>query len=91
MATSVPHLLNNCEIKRTEDETLNWDELNTPAMKEKIARKTHVTPVPLLGRVLEPGQATTADLWIKAPNKMGQVTIDLLIYYENILKTNIPR
>lgn len=91
MATSVPHLLSSCEFKKIEEETLNWNELNTPAMKEKFVRKTHTTPVPLLGRILEPGQATTVDLWMKAPSKKGPVIIDLLMYYENLLKTNMPK
>lgn len=91
MATSVPRLLSSCEFKKSEEEILNWGELNTPIMKEKFVRKTHTTPVPLLGRVLEPGQVRTVDLWMKAPSQKGPVTIDLLIYYENILKTNIPK
>lgn len=92
LATSVPHLLSYCsDVKKLEEEVINWEELNTPVMKEKFVRKTHITPVPLLGKILEPGQSTTIDLWMKAPNKKGPVTIDLLIYYENILKTNVPR
>lgn len=91
MATSVPHLLSTCEFKKAEHDNLNWNELNTPAMKDKFVRKTHTTPLPLLGRILEPGQATSVDLWMKAPNEKGPVTIDLLIYYENVLKTNIPK
>lgn len=91
MATSVPHLLSTCEFNTVEDDTLNWSELNTPAMKEKFVRKTHTTPVPLLGNILEPGKTTTVDIWLKAPNRKGPTTIDLLVYYENILKTNIPK
>lgn len=91
MATSVPHLLSCCEFKKTEDEPLKWSKLNTPPMREKFVRKTHTTPVPLLGRILEPGQTTTVDLWMKAPNKKGPVVIDLLIYYENVLKSNLPK
>ncbi|KAJ8926890.1 hypothetical protein NQ314_020741 [Rhamnusium bicolor] len=53
--------------------------------------KNHITSVPLTGNVLEPGQTTTFNIWVKAPNSKGPNAIDLLIYYENIDKISIPR
>ncbi|CAH1982606.1 unnamed protein product [Acanthoscelides obtectus] len=88
MATSVPRLLCNCEIKETP---VNYESINTPALKEKIMRKNHLMRVPLPDGVLEPGQLCTFNVWIKAPNTKGTTDIDLLIYYENCNKKGNPK
>ncbi|CAH1153382.1 unnamed protein product [Phaedon cochleariae] len=90
MATSVPHLLSNCEFKCDTDHSGTHD-LSTPAAREKYVRKNHLTSVPLPGNVLEPGQTIPIHIWIRAPNVKGPTSIDLLIYYENVVKTSIPR
>ncbi|KAG5890112.1 hypothetical protein JTB14_005243 [Gonioctena quinquepunctata] len=91
MATSVPHLLCDCEFKQETDDGFDPSNLSTPTSKEKFVRKNHLTSVPLPRDVLEPGQTLPIYIWVKAPNIRGPTTIDLLIYYENALKNSIPR
>ncbi|CAG9855344.1 unnamed protein product [Phyllotreta striolata] len=91
MATSVPHLFCNCEFKQETNETVNMNDLSMPNVRDKVLRKNHLTSVPLNGKVLEPGQTVPIHIWVKAPNSKGPASIDLLIYYENVVKTAIPR
>lgn len=93
LATSTPYLLCNCEFTHQPDEYLNFSvsELSTPAVREKIIRKSHLTTVPLIGNILKPGQTVPVYIWVKAPSIKGPAAIDLLIYYENVEKTSIPR
>nr|XP_023020027.1 trafficking protein particle complex subunit 8 [Leptinotarsa decemlineata] len=91
MATSVPHLLCNCEFKQERRDNENTIDLSTPAAREKFVRKNHLTSVPLPKDVLEPGQTLPISIWIKAPNTKGSCAIDLLIYYENSNRNSIPR
>nr|CAH7769472.1 unnamed protein product [Callosobruchus chinensis] len=88
MATSVPHLLCNCELKETP---INYTSINSPALKEKIVRKNHLMRVPLPDDILEPGQLCTFNVWIKAPNTKAVTDIDLLIYYGNCNRRAVPK
>nr|CAI5821090.1 unnamed protein product [Callosobruchus analis] len=89
MATSVPHLLCNCELK---ERPISYESINTPALKEKIVRKNHLMRVPLPDDVLKPGQLCTFNVWIKAPPNSKTVTdIDLLIYYGNCNRRAVPK
>lgn len=91
MATSVPYLLCNCEFKQEKNEQFAISDLSTPALREKLIRKNHLTSVPLNGKTLEPGQTVPIYIWVKAPSSKGPASIDLLVYYENIVRTTIPR
>nr|XP_022915433.1 trafficking protein particle complex subunit 8 [Onthophagus taurus] len=87
MATSKPELLSCCEFAIKQNfETIDID-LNSPAIREREARKNHVINLPLVQ--LEPGQMKTCNIWIKASDITN--TLDLLIYYENIDPVSIPR
>ncbi|KAJ8941445.1 hypothetical protein NQ318_016077 [Aromia moschata] len=58
---------------------------------KSINRFPEYKHMPLPGNILEPGQTTTIHIWVKAPSTKGSSVIDLLIYYENVNKTSIPR
>ncbi|XP_050313805.1 trafficking protein particle complex subunit 8 isoform X2 [Anthonomus grandis grandis] len=90
MATSLPHLLSNCEINHQQTEyTINDGE--TPQIKEKLTRKNHLTTVPLPGGQLGSNQSISFYIWLKAPQDKGSCLIDLLTYYENIDNRSVPR
>ncbi|KAJ8923650.1 hypothetical protein NQ315_010230 [Exocentrus adspersus] len=91
LATSVPHLVSFVEFRQKVKTPLDLSDITTPATREKLARKNHITSVPLSGNVLEPGQTTTVYIWIKAPKYKGATPIDLLVYYENVDKKSIPK
>lgn len=91
LVTSVPHLVSYVEFRKPAKTLVNLSDITTPSSREKLARKNHITAVPLARNVLEPGQTTTVNVWIKAPNYKGHTAIDLLVYYENVDKQSIPR
>ncbi|XP_066254836.1 trafficking protein particle complex subunit 8 [Euwallacea similis] len=89
-ATSVPHLLSNCELKSNQVAyTINDGE--TTQIKEKLARKNHITSIPLQEGQLGSGQSVSFYIWIKAPYSRGPFSIDLLTYYENVDVRSVPR
>lgn len=90
ISTSVPHLLSNCELKGNSPE-YTIDDGDNPQIKEKLARKNHITSIPLQGDRLESGQTISFNIWVKAPPHKGPACIDLLTYYENIDSKSIPR
>lgn len=91
LATSVPHLVSYVEFRQPAKTAVDLSDITTPATREKMARKNHVTSVPLAENVLQPGQTATVNVWVKAPNCKGPAAIDLLFYYENVDKQSIPR
>lgn len=93
MATSVPHLISFSEFHKNSD-LQQYEavyEADIPAVRDKLARKNHITSVPLPNGVLESEHSTTIYLWLKAPDAKGPAVIDLLIYYENIDSKSIPK
>lgn len=90
IATSVPHLLSNCELKASELEYAVASE-DTPQNKEKRTRKNHITTIPLPSGQLESGESISFHIWIKAPPVKGPSSLDLLAYYENVDTQKIPK
>ncbi|KAF5273376.1 hypothetical protein FQR65_LT04668 [Abscondita terminalis] len=93
MCTSTPNLISVCEFQDKHKSFIikDFDELDTPAIRDREARKNHVTQVPLTYGQLDPGRSTTVNVWVKAPSVKGSILVDLLIYYENCDRTSIPR
>ncbi|CAG9759362.1 unnamed protein product [Ceutorhynchus assimilis] len=90
IATSVPHLLSNCELKPNVKEYTVSDG-DSIQIKDKLARKNHITTIPLPDNILESGQTISFHIWIKAPSDKGPSIVDLLTYYENIDSKSVPR
>ena len=90
IATSTPHLISYYEFCK-DNSIVEESEMETASVKEKEARKNHVKCVPLENNQLDPGQCKNISLWIMAPDVVGPAYIDLLIYYENMNPTNVPR
>ncbi|XP_019764985.1 trafficking protein particle complex subunit 8 [Dendroctonus ponderosae] len=90
IATSVPHLLSNCELKTNQLEYAIGSD-DTPHNKGKKARKNHITTIPLPSGQLESGQSISFYIWVKAPPVKGPSSIDLLAYYENVDSQRIPK
>lgn len=90
IATSVPHLVTNCEMKPNQM-VYTVNEGDSPQVKEKLARKNHISTIPLAGGQLESSQTISFHIWIKAPQVKGPASIDLLTYYENIDSKSVPR
>uniref|UniRef100_A0A6P7FSR0 Trafficking protein particle complex subunit 8 n=1 Tax=Diabrotica virgifera virgifera TaxID=50390 RepID=A0A6P7FSR0_DIAVI len=89
IATPSPHILSDGEVK----DYLNFklSDLNVPALRDKMIRKNHVTKIYVPGRILSPGKQASASIWLKAPLKKGVTKVDLLIYYQNLYRFNIPK
>lgn len=89
LATSVPHLVSACEFDTKK--TLQYTSIESSAAKEKLARKNHVIPLILPDGQLDSNKCTSVNLWLKAPADKGPAVIDLLIYYENVNATSVPK
>ncbi|KAF5284757.1 hypothetical protein FQA39_LY04482 [Lamprigera yunnana] len=93
ICTSMPNLLSVCEFQDKHKSFVikDFDELDTPTIRDKEARKNHITEISLTNGQLDPGHAMSVNVWLKAPTVKGSIVIDLLIYYENCDRTCIPR
>ncbi|KAK9889952.1 hypothetical protein WA026_008761 [Henosepilachna vigintioctopunctata] len=91
LASTMPQMVSNCEFYNNEDPAHDFSDIDTTQMREKLARKNHITYVPLPDGVLNSGQATSIAIWLKAPSLKGPYSIHLLIYYENVNSKSIPR
>lgn len=89
LATSVPHLISACEFEIERD--FQYLQNETGGTREKLARKNHVIPLVLPEDQLESNKCFSFNLWLRAPDVKGPAVIDLLIYYENIDRTSVPR
>lgn len=91
MASSVPQLISTCEF--TSDTYLNdnVEAHDLAAAKEIYRRRNCVTPLMKSDKRLEAGRLSVFNLWLKAPEDKGSAVIDLLIYYENIDSSCVPR
>ncbi|XP_025837429.1 trafficking protein particle complex subunit 8 isoform X2 [Agrilus planipennis] len=90
MATSTPQLISISEFNNKPWSNRESD-LKTPAAREKELRRLCVTQLPLQGDKLDPGQSKSFNIWIKAPSEKGTINIDILIYYENLSNSNMPK
>lgn len=81
LGTAVPEILSTSAF-HTKKFTIP-DNL-PPAVREKEARKNHVSCVNLPNGRLEPGQCHTVSLWLKTPDQGDNINADLLIYYESV-------
>lgn len=91
LASSSPHLLSFCEFTNNKGEFVEVDGLETPAVRDRDARRNHVTKVPLPNHHLDAGQCHTVTMWLKAPESKGPALVDLIVYYENTNPSSIPR
>ncbi|XP_045481562.1 trafficking protein particle complex subunit 8 [Harmonia axyridis] len=91
LASTMPRMVSNCEFNKTEDIVMDFSDIETIQVREKLARKNHITFVPLPDGVLKSGETTSIVIWLKAPSLKGPYSIHLLIYYENIDSKSIPR
>lgn len=89
LASSVPHLISACEFETKKE--FEYTQIESAAVKEKLARKNHVIPVMLPENQLESQKSTCFNLWLKAPNEKGPAVIDLLIYYESVDDSSVPK
>ncbi|XP_067001319.1 trafficking protein particle complex subunit 8 isoform X2 [Anabrus simplex] len=49
-----------------------------------------VSTIPLK-KPLEPGHMHSVPLWLRAPDTPGSATLDMLVYYENVSTSSVPR
>ncbi|KAB0801109.1 hypothetical protein PPYR_05463 [Photinus pyralis] len=84
MGTSTPTLLSMCEFENIKtNDYRELEDSETPAVREREARKNHVTQISLPNGQLEAGRSLSINIWLKAPSAKGSVPVDLLLYYEN--------
>ncbi|XP_044765765.1 trafficking protein particle complex subunit 8 [Coccinella septempunctata] len=91
LASTMPRMVSNCEFHKADDFVTDFSDIETIQVREKLARKNHITFVPLPDGVLKSGETTSIAIWLKAPSLKGPYSIHLLIYYENIDSKSIPR
>ncbi|KAL1493024.1 hypothetical protein ABEB36_011167 [Hypothenemus hampei] len=90
IATSVPHLLSNCELN-TNQKNYFTSDIDPSVNKDQWSRKNHITSIPLPEGQLDKGQSVSFHIWLRAPDVKGHSSIDLLTYYENIDSKSVPR
>ncbi|KAL3290126.1 hypothetical protein HHI36_023491 [Cryptolaemus montrouzieri] len=91
LASTMPRMVSSCEFNKIEEIVMDFSDIETLQVREKIARKNHITFIPLPNGILNSGQTTSIAIWLKAPSLKGPYSIDLLIYYENVNSKSIPR
>lgn len=90
LVTTTPHFISTCEFYKNKVSKVNLD-LDTQVAREKESRKNHVAHIPLPSGSLDPDGTHSVNIWLKAPEVKGPVTVDLLIYYENCNSSCVPR
>lgn len=91
LASTMPRMVSNCEFNKADDFVMDFSDIEAIQVREKLARKNHITFVPLPDGVLKSGETTSIAIWLKAPSLKGPYSVHLLIYYENIDSKSIPR
>ncbi|XP_030756187.1 trafficking protein particle complex subunit 8 [Sitophilus oryzae] len=89
LATSVP-LSVDSELK-VDPKEYTYQDAENVQVREKLARKNHITTLPLPNNRLDNGHSISFHLWLRAPANKGPTSIDLLTYYENIDSASIPK